>query len=118
MQALIDELASQLPADRHAVVVMDCAGWHIAAELTRLKTITPLHLPSYSPELNPIEWVWLYLRERFLSHRLFNTVDAIVDACCAPRNALLLETGRVYLRMRYLNFLCRGKLGGTSTCPQ
>ncbi|MGY2736636.1 hypothetical protein [Sphingomonas sp. UYP23] len=34
MQALIDELASQLPGDRHAVLVMDRAGWDIAAKLT------------------------------------------------------------------------------------
>ena len=103
MQALIDELESQLPADRHAVLVMDRAGWHIAAKLTWPETITPLHLPSYSPELNallsevegPIERVWLYLRERFLSHRLFDTVDAIIDACCDAWNALLAETGRV-----------------------
>ncbi len=73
MQALIDELESQLPADRQAVLVTDRAGWHIAAKLTWPETITPLHLPSYSPELNallsqvegPIERVWLYLRERF-----------------------------------------------------
>lgn len=95
MQALIDELAGQLPADRHAVLIMDRAGWHIAAKLNWPDTITPLHLPSYSPELNPIERVWLYLRERFLSHRLFDTVDAIVDACCDAWNALLAETGRV-----------------------
>ena len=95
MQALIDELESQLPADRQAVLVMDRAGWHIAAKLTWPDTITPLHLPSYSPELNPIERVWLYLRERFLSHRLFDTVDAIVDACCDAWNALLAEPGRV-----------------------
>jgi hypothetical protein len=101
MQALIDELAGQLPADRHAVLVMDRAGWHIAAKLTWPETITPLHLPSYSPELNPIERVWLYLRERFLSHRLFDTVDAIVDACCDAWNALLAETGRVASLGRY-----------------
>ena len=79
MQALIDELASQLPADRHAVLVMDRAGWHIARDLDWPDTVTPLHLPPYSPQLDPIERVWLYLRERFLSHRLF---DTILNACC------------------------------------
>jgi NADPH-dependent ferric siderophore reductase len=95
MQALINELASQLPADRHAVLVMDRAGWHIAHKLNWPDTITPLHLPPYSPELNPIERVWLYLRERFLSHRHFHTYDAIIDACCDAWNALLTETGRI-----------------------
>jgi hypothetical protein len=70
-------------------------GWHIARDLAWPDTITPLHLPPYSPELNPIERVWLYLRERFLSHRLFNTFDAIMDACCNAWNALLAENGRI-----------------------
>ena len=39
-------------------------------------------LPPYSPEPNPVERVWLYLRERFLSLRLFETTNAIIDACC------------------------------------
>jgi hypothetical protein len=82
MQALIDELASHLPADRHAVLVMDRAGWHIAHKLHWLDTSTPLHLPPYSPELNPIESVWLYVRERLLTHHIFDTYNAIMDACC------------------------------------
>ena len=43
-------------------------------------------LPPYAPELNPVERVWLYLRERFLSHRLLDNTDAIVEACCASWN--------------------------------
>jgi transposase len=52
-------------------------------------------LPAYSPELNAIERVWLYLRERFRSHRLWPSYDDILDACCAAWNALLNETGRI-----------------------
>jgi transposase len=49
---------------------MDRAGWHIASDLVVPANLTPLFLSPYSPELNAIERVWLYLRERFLSHRL------------------------------------------------
>ncbi len=107
MQALIDELESQLPADRHAVLVMDRAGWHIAAKLTWPETITPLHLPSYSPELNAPSrsradrGSGSIYASAFLSHRLFDTADAIVDACCDAWNALLAETGRVASLGRY-----------------
>ena len=52
-------------------------------------------LPAYSPELNAIERVWLYLRERFLSHRLWASYDDILDACCAAWNTLLEEAGRI-----------------------
>ena len=37
----------------------------------------------------------LYLRERYLSHRLLADYDAVVDACCTAWNALAAETGRI-----------------------
>ena len=52
-------------------------------------------LPPYSPELNPVERVWLHLKERFLSHRLHADYDAIADAACAAWNRLLAEVGRI-----------------------
>jgi transposase len=48
--------------------------------------VTLVALPPYSPQLNPIERVWLYLRERFLSLRLLEDYDAILDACCTAWN--------------------------------
>ena len=95
MQAMLDELSQAVAPDIHAVVLMDRAGWHIAKNLAIPANLTPLFLPPYSPELNAIERVWLHLRERFLSHRLWPSYDHILDACCAAWNALLAETGRV-----------------------
>ena len=46
------------------------------------ESITLVPLPPYSPELNPVEWVWEYMKERFLSLRLLNDYDAIADAVC------------------------------------
>jgi hypothetical protein len=73
---------------------MDRAGWHIAARLIWPANITPLRLPPYSPQLKPIERVWLHLRERHLTHRLFDSYDAI-QACCEAWNALLADIGRM-----------------------
>jgi hypothetical protein len=95
MQAMLDELSQAVAPDAHAVVLMDRAGWHIAKELAVPANLTPVFLPPYSPELNAIERVWLYLRERFLSHRRWPGYDDILDACCAAWNALLAETGRI-----------------------
>jgi transposase len=95
MQAMRDELSHAVTPGGHAVVLMDRAGSHIAKELAVPANLTPLFLPPYSPELNAIERVWLYLRERFLSHRLWPSYDDILDACCAAWNALLNETGRI-----------------------
>lgn len=95
MPAMLDELSQAVSPGAHAIVLMDRAGWHIASTLAVPGNLTPLFLPPYSPELNAIERVWLYLRERFLSHRLWPSYDDILDACCAAWNALLAETGRI-----------------------
>ena len=52
-------------------------------------------LPPYSPELNPVERVWRYLKERFLSHRLHAEYEAIVDAACKAWRRLTGEGGRI-----------------------
>jgi transposase len=72
-------------------MVLDQAGWHGAKALQVPDTVTLVPLPPCSPELNPVERVWLYLRERFLSHRVLNSYDQIVAACCAAGNALTPE---------------------------
>ena len=82
MQAFLDRFSQGLDADEHAVLVMDQAGWHVAQALIVPGYVTLALLPPYSPELNPVERVWLYLRERHLSHRVLASYDAIVDAVC------------------------------------
>ena len=85
-----------MPAGTHALLALDRAGWHISAELRVPATVTLLHLPPHSPELNPVERVWLYLRERWLSHRvLAGGYEAVVEAACAAWNALQAEPGRL-----------------------
>jgi transposase len=59
-------------------MVLDQAGWHDSRALSVPANVTLVPLPSYSPELNPVERVWLHLKERFLSHRLHDDCEAIV----------------------------------------
>lgn len=81
------EIARNVADGAHAVVVLDGAGWRGANALAVPDNITLLTLPPYSPELNPIENVWQYLRQNFLSNRVFEDYDAIVGACCAAWRA-------------------------------
>lgn len=90
-----DAFAGTLAQDVHAVVVLDGAGWHQLRQADIPDNITLVPLPPYSPELNPVERVWLYLRERFLSLRVLDDDDAILDACCDAWNALTSEPGRL-----------------------
>ena len=82
MGMFLAAFAEQLAPGTHAVLILDQAGWHGARRLVVPGNLTLLPLPAYSPELNPVERVWLYLRERFLSLRVFRDYRAIVDACC------------------------------------
>jgi transposase len=91
MSLFLDQFAAQLDPDTHAVLVLDQAGWHGSHRLHVPANVTLVPLPPYSPELNPMELVWLYLREHHLSHRLLDSYDAIVSACCEAWNSLTAD---------------------------
>ena len=95
MQEFLDRFAATIADDEHVAMFADRAGWHIADDLRVPDNITLLQLPSYSPELNPVERVWLCLKERFLSHRLLDDYDAIAQAACKAWNRLTAEAGRI-----------------------
>jgi len=98
MDLFLARFAETLPAGVHAVLMLDQAGWHGQAALQVPGSIT---LPPYSPELNPVERVWLYLRERFLSFRLYQSEGAIVDALCAAWNALRVRQAKLARSSRW-----------------
>jgi transposase len=95
MDLFLAELAKTIPDDQHVVMLLDQAGWHGAKALNLPKAITLVPLPPYSPELNPVERLWLHLRERYLSHRLLADYDAVLDACCDAWNAVAAEPERI-----------------------
>ena len=82
-------------------MVLDQAGWHGAKALAVPANVTLVPLPPYSPELNPAERVWLFLRENDLSLRVLADYDAVVDACCAAWNALVADPGRIISLTRH-----------------
>jgi transposase len=63
-------------------VLLDRAGWHTTSKLDMPDNITPIFLPSRAPELNPVENVWQYLPQNWISNTVFENYDAIVDAAC------------------------------------
>lgn len=90
------EISRQVAPDAHAVVIMDGAGWHQTGGKLRLPAnITPLHLPPYAPELNPVENIWALLRSNKLANRVYDTYDAILDACADAWNWLTHQPKRI-----------------------
>jgi DDE superfamily endonuclease len=82
MQLHLDEIARTVRRGAQAVLLLDRAGWHTTGTLKVPKTITMILLPSPAPELNPVENIWQYLRQNWLSNRVFETYDEIIDAAC------------------------------------
>jgi transposase len=95
MQTFLDELSSQVSRGAPALLIMDRAGWHCADDLIMPHDITAVLLPPYSSERNAIERLWLYLKERFVSHRLCPDDDAIVDAVCRAWQRVTSDTRRI-----------------------
>ena len=89
MDQHLKEFAHHVAPGAHAVVVLDQAGWHDSRCLDAPDNITLLPLPSYSPELNPVENVWQYLRQNFLSNRVYDDEETLIDACCTAWNTLI-----------------------------
>jgi hypothetical protein len=95
MGVFLEHFSRHLAPKVHAVLILDQAGWHDERALSVPANITLLPFPSASPQLNPVERIWLYLRERYLSHRVLDDYDALLDATCRAWNKLVDETGRL-----------------------
>ena len=95
MQHHLDEISANIAPRAHAVLVLDQAGWHTTGKLKIPDNITHLPLPPRSPELNPTENVWAYLRQRWLSNHIFKDYDAILNAVCDAWNRLIAEPARI-----------------------
>jgi transposase len=96
MMALhLQEISQAVPAGRHALLVLDQAGWHTTEKLPRFPNVSLLLLPAGSPELNPAEQVWQQLRDRSLANRCYDSYDDIVGACCAAWNAFTQIPGAI-----------------------
>jgi len=95
MQLHLDEVSRAVRRGAHAVLLLDRAGWHTSRRLVMPKNITPVFLPSRAPELNPVENIWQYLRQNWLSNRVFETYDAILVAACEAWRNLLANPGAI-----------------------
>jgi len=95
MNLHLAEIAEMVAPDAHAVLLVDQAGWHLSARLVIPANITILPLPAKSPELNPVENIWQFMRDNWLSNRVFQSYDDLVDHCCAAWNKLVDQPWRI-----------------------
>jgi hypothetical protein len=85
-----------------AVVIMDRAGWHVSPQLDVPDNIRILLLPSYSPELNPVENLWHWIKSHHTSNRAFVDYDDLLDGVGAAWRTLTKKRIRSVCRCDYL----------------
>jgi len=97
------QIAFHVAPGAHAVLLLDQARWHGSAELVVPADITLMPLPPRCPELKallskvegPVENVWQFMRDNWLSNRIFSSCEDIVDHCCFAWNNLVDQPWRI-----------------------
>ena len=95
MRLHMEQISQATPIGRHSVVIMDGAGCHTDNVVDEFDNVSILKLPAYSPELNPIEQVWQWLRQRCLSNRVFRGYEEIVEQVSRAWNTFIADVERV-----------------------
>jgi hypothetical protein len=92
IEICLAEISTAVAPGSHAVVLLDQAGWHLSAKLLVPLNITLVPLPAKCPELNAIENVWQFVRDNWLSNRVFHSGENAVDPCCNAWNKLIYRS--------------------------
>jgi len=95
MNQHLQEISKAVDTGSHAVLILDQAGWHSTSKLKVPDNITLLFLPPRAPELNPVENVWQFMRDNWLSNRIFDDYDDIVAHCCDAWNKLVDQPWKI-----------------------
>ena len=96
MNKHLEVISAEVAPGSFAVLVCDGAGWHQRGKtLVVPDNIMLLSLPPYSPELNPMENVWDYLRQNKLCSLVWDTYDEILDACQSAWRFLINDPERI-----------------------
>jgi transposase len=95
MNVFLDQFSRELPPDVQGVMILDQAGFHTSNGLRAPANVTLIHLPPYSPELNPVENLWHYLRSHYWSNRVYEDYDALRQAALDGWRAICLDAGKI-----------------------
>jgi transposase len=95
MKLHLEHISAQISEGKHGVVILDRAGWHTPQKIKCFSNLTLIPLPPASPELNPCELIWKYLRQRYLANRCFDGEEQVVEKSCAAWNQFVGTKGLI-----------------------
>lgn len=73
---------SRMYKNQKIVLVMDGAGWHKSKALQLPENIEIFYLPPYSPELNPVEKLWQFVKDNVLRNKTYQSLESLIDEVC------------------------------------
>jgi transposase len=95
MNLHLAEIARTAAPGAHAALRMDQAGWHMTAALIIPENISIIALPAKCPERNPVENTWQFMRENWISNRIFEPYTKILDHCCDAWTTMIGQPDRI-----------------------
>ena len=101
MHIYLTELNKAFP-DKEIILIMDHASWHKSDTLLKFDKLIIKFLPPYSPELNPVEKLWWWLRKERIHNRVFKTIDDMMDTLEIEFRNLTSDTLSSLCRCSYL----------------
>ena len=84
------------------ILILDQTGWHMAKVLKVPDNIGLLYLLACSPELNPIERLWVYLKSHYLSNRAYTDYDDLFEVCLNSWNKITVEQFRTVCHVEWI----------------
>src|SRR4051794_20252007 len=95
LNLFLERMSRELPAGVHAVLIWDGAGYHTSQDLVVPSNISLILLPPYSPELNPVENLWHYIRSHHWSNRAYQDYGALESAAAESLCTVCLDRGKI-----------------------
>ena len=91
MNVFLKHLSKSYPKD---IIILACDGaaWHKSKELKIPENIYLIHIPPYTPEMNPIEQIWREIRTQGFKNEVFSTLDNVIDRLCSSICNLTFDT--------------------------
>jgi transposase-like protein len=108
MQLYLDELAKEI--DEEIIIIMDGAGWHKSKELVIPQNIQVIYLPPYSPELNPVERLWLYIKKSTIYNKIYETLEELEETVLSHLLTMGLLMARIEEKNIQMPFQISAKL--------
>jgi transposase len=95
VNAFFREFEKETDPDVHVVMIWDQAGFHTSKSVKAPANVTIIALPPYSPQLNPIERLWLYKRKHYWSNHIYDNYDHLLKAATESWHKVCLDADKI-----------------------